>query len=177
MQYCHKKTAIKDLLTYSLLDTICVISTLFHELKLKDIPFSSFSLAITDEMNAHHKFLNLINETLPQDATKKGLLKSLFDKQCQVRHYTFSVLKCSEPECQFHKAPRLPEVVFQKIHHLPDPIIAADGLHSKQFLEVYGTHTTDQDYPSLKIGKKQWCRRGGPLGGGKPLGGGAPQLI
>ena len=92
-------------------------------------------------MNGLHDLLNLIDEDVPQNATMK--------------YYSFSVLKCSDPGCQFHKVPRLPEAVFQKIHHLPDPILAADGLHFKLFPDVYGTTTTEQDRPSLnKEGKK-----------------------
>ena len=37
----------------------------------------------------------------------------------------------------------IPEAVAQKINHLPDPILAAEGLHCKPFPEVYGTPTTE----------------------------------
>ena len=57
-----KEPALKDSLPDSLQDTICIISSLFHESKFKDIPFSSFSPAANDEMNALHDLLNLIDE-------------------------------------------------------------------------------------------------------------------
>ena len=75
-------------------------------------------------------------------------LVNFYDKHCQVRHYSFSVLKCSDPGCTKkvtipEGTKIIPEAVFQKIHHLPDPILAVDGLHCKPFPEVYGTPTTE----------------------------------
>ena len=46
-----KEPALKDSLPESLQDTICLISSLFRESKLKDIPFLSFSPATNDEMS------------------------------------------------------------------------------------------------------------------------------
>ena len=60
-----KEPALKDSLPDSLQDTICMISSLFRESKLKDIPFLSFSPATNDEMNTLHDLLNLIYVDVP----------------------------------------------------------------------------------------------------------------
>ncbi|XP_071953699.1 uncharacterized protein [Antedon mediterranea] len=140
--------ALKGSLSDGLQDTICLISSLFRQLKLKGVPFRSFTPVTTDDMDGHHNHVLKIDAQLPQNATMKDLkksdsLKNFFEKHCQLRHYSFCVLKCSDPECGFHKPPRLTESVFKDLHFLPDPIMAADGIHYKGFTEIYGTPTTE----------------------------------
>ena len=72
-------------------------------------------------------------------------LVNFYDKHCQARQYSFSVLKCSEPGCQFQKVPRLYQKRYSRkyITFLTQLILAADELHCKPFPDVYGTPTTE----------------------------------
>ena len=71
---------------------------------------------------------------------------------CQSRHYSFDILKCGSSACEFCKPPRLPQEVFRKVHHLPDPVIGDDH-HYLLFEEVFGTDTTEKDTLSAQKSK------------------------
>jgi len=53
------------------------------------------------------------------------------------------------------KPPRLPIEKFALLNHLPNPVMASDG-HYKNFNDVFGTNTAEEQRPSLeKITKKR----------------------
>ena len=52
------------------------------------------------------------------------------------------------------KPPRLPEAVFNELHHLPDPVPENEE-HYKSSSSLYGIHTTERDRPSKKEGARK----------------------
>eukprot|EP00117_Sycon_ciliatum_P049208 scpid96882/ scgid34924/ len=57
--------------------------------------------------------------------------------------------------CSICKPRRLPNELFETLHHIPDPIPDESGEHYRPFEEVYGQRTTEQHRPSLANGKQQ----------------------
>ena len=66
-----------------------------------------------------------------------------------VPYYTLSVLKCGDPSCKTCQPVGLPSEIFNKFHHLPDPMLGEDG-HYKLFEEVIGKNTTEDGRRSKK---------------------------
>lgn len=60
-------------------------------------------------------------------------------------------MKCKADDCFFCaiNPHRLDDEKFEDLHWLPDPVLSEDACY-KQFEEVYGTDTKDNDRPSLK---------------------------
>ena len=71
---------------------------------------------------------------------------------CRSRYCSFSIMKCGESACTFCTPVRMPMDTFKKIHHLPDPVLGADG-HYRPFCEVFGTDTTEEHRLSLQTKK------------------------
>ena len=69
--------------------------------------------------------------------------------------YAFCVLKCGKKDCPFHKEPRLPPVIFDDLHPLPDPTLSDDLIHYKTFEEVYGKNTDEHHMPSSQPATKK----------------------
>jgi len=65
------------------------------------------------------------------------------------RHYFFQIKKCGIIDCNICKPLRSDEFDFSQVHSLPDPVPIADKTNYKQFVNVYGTITTEQHRPSL----------------------------
>ena len=61
-------------------------------------------------------------------------------------------------DCNICKPIRSDELDFSQVHSLPDPVPIADKTSYKQFLDVYGTITTEQHRPSL-INQEQKKKR------------------
>ena len=61
-------------------------------------------------------------------------------------------------DCNICKPIRSDELDFSQVHSLPDPVPIADKTNYKQFLDVYGTITTEQHRPSL-INQQQKKKR------------------
>ncbi len=57
-------------------------------------------------------------------------------------------MKCTDTSCLVCKPPRLPEDVFQSLHHIPDPV--PKGEHYQDFSTAYGTEKSEQHKPSSK---------------------------
>ena len=51
---------------------------------------------------------------------------------CQSTQYTFDILKCGKATCTLCKPVKLPADVFQKLHHIPHPVLGEDN-HYKPF--------------------------------------------
>ena len=82
-------------------------------------------------------------------------LQSFLKHCCHERHYFFDIKKCGEDSCSICKPSRLPEDLFTKLDHLPDPMPSEDG-HYKQFAEVFQSNTVENYRPSLQnITKKR----------------------
>ena len=78
------------------------------------------------------------------------------DHCCKQPTYFFSVKKGGTTECSICQPLRLTPDIFQRLHHLPDPIPdkANNGQH-KIFHDVYGKETTEEFMTSIK-----WLQRG-----------------
>ena len=84
------------------------------------------------------------------DLKKCNKLQDFMTQHCKATHYAFQIKKCGSPECDYcsQKPPRLQCA----LHFMPDPVIAPslDGEKYKEFDEVFGTDTTDDDRPSRR---------------------------
>lgn len=68
---------------------------------------------------------------------------------CRERHYFIDIKKCGDSTCTIYKPIRLPDEVFSKLTHMPDPMPGSDGQY-KPFSDVAGTETTEEHRPSLQ---------------------------
>ena len=145
---------LKDAIADSLETPKTLLYSLFRRLKLKDEPVREFYASSDHDIDAFWEEITKVDETLTQnDTTTKLLLpkkklQDFFNSHCKRRHYMFSVMKCADISCLVCKAPRLPEDVFQSLHHIPDPV--PNGDHYKDFAALYGTETSEQHKPSSK---------------------------
>ena len=122
---------------------------------MKDEPFTVVNAATKQEMDALFEELKAIEPQLPQTdqsqtvIEKRPGLKKFLSHCCLIRKYTFSVKTCFEPSCTICQPPRLPASIYERIHHLPDPIPDDSGEHYKSFEELYGMKTTERHCPSV----------------------------
>ncbi|XP_060585359.1 uncharacterized protein LOC132741240 isoform X2 [Ruditapes philippinarum] len=103
---------------------------------------------------------------------KNGKFQNFMLRHCRERNYVFQIKKCdlqnvdSCPYCSL-SPPRIPEDRYCSLNFLPDPVLDQDGNY-KSFEEVYGTETSENDRPSLKVkfvalfivlnvAKEGWC--------------------
>ena len=128
-----------------------LLNDLFSWLKLKDEPVQCFFAASDAEIKEFWSAVLRVDSTLEYDVSyskanvsgQQSLL-DFMDHCCQRRHYSFDILKCGLPNCSICKAPRLLKEEFDKLHHLPDPVIGDDD-HYQPFNKVFGTQTTEKD--------------------------------
>ena len=83
--------------------------------------------------------------------SRRPKLKEFLQHCCYERKYVFGVKKCGKSNCKICQSSRLPEPIFIKLHHIPDPV-PENEQHYKPFSSLYGTLTTERDRPSLKNG-------------------------
>ncbi len=145
---------LQDAIADSLEAPKTLLYSLFRRLKLKDEPVREFHASSDCDIDAFWDVIREVDDTLTQnDTTAKLLLpkkklQAFFDSHCKRRHYMFSVMKCTDASCLVCKPPRLPEDVFQSLHHIPDPV--PKGEHYQDFSAAYGTETSEQHKPSSK---------------------------
>ena len=155
----EKNDAVKKAIEDSLQAPKSMLGGLFMNLKLKDEQFSIFQPANDNEMENLWTNILKIDPTMTQECTtkksieSKPVFKKFLETHCTIRHYIFSIKKCTEKSCTICKSPRLPTEVFNEIHHLPDPEPSGPD-HYKFFDDVYGQPTLEKHRPSL-IQKKQ----------------------
>ena len=132
----------------------------FSRLKLKDEAVQAFFAASDAEIEQFWSAVLSIEHTLEYSVSyskanvqSKQHLLEFMDHCCQCRHYSFDILKCGSPACTVCKPPCLPEEVFSKLHHLPDPVVGDDH-HYLSFEQVFGTNTTENDRPSSQKSKE-----------------------
>ena len=142
-----------------------MLTDIFLRLELKSKKFSVFSSATPGEIDSFWIAMLTIDAVLSDPmgkyrkatVAKSSSLRKFLSHCCQVRHYTFSVLKCGKPTCTICRPPRLPSDVFDQLHHLPDPSMGEGG-HYKPFMDVFGRTTTEDERPSKK--KSRDVRKG-----------------
>ena len=124
------------------------IHSIFSHLSLKDKPIMGYSAATEHEMEAFFSILQDVEPDITkEDKAKECLsrrpkLKEFLQHCCHERKYVFGVKKCGKSDCKICQAPRLPEPVFNQVHHIPDPI-PENEQHYKPFLNLYGTLATE----------------------------------
>ena len=135
-----------------------LLSTLFQRLEIHDKKFSMFSAASDDKLKELWSELKAVDPSLEYDGVyRQAALKDLpalscfLDHCCHSRRYAFSIKKCGETSCTLCRPVRLDKEIFSQIHHLPDPVVGADG-HYSPFKEVLGTKTVE-NCPSFQIRK------------------------
>lgn len=128
-----------------------------------------FPAATDQEIEAFWEIVRTVDDTVTRDdcakkvLTNRPALKQFFEHCCLVRHYQFAIKKCGDSSCDICKPPRLPQPVFQSLHHIPDPFPDSDGLHYKPFDILYGRSTTEQHRPSLQANSQHRKAHGMPF--------------
>ena len=141
-------------------DNVKLILNVFERLLLKNNQIKTFD-AITDEaVDDIFTEIELGNDLSKKETAvtlkDKPLLKGFLDHCCKQRTYYFSVKTCGNSECTTCQPVRFPPDVFERLHHLPDPIPdETNEGYCKTFQAVYGTETTEEFMPSKKNNSKQ----------------------
>ncbi len=79
--------------------------------------------------------------------------QEFFTHCCKKRTYFFEIKKCGEFNCEICGPIKSNPEIFNTLEGLPDPVPGNEG-HYKEFLDIYGTSTTEEHCPSL-LKKKQ----------------------
>ena len=150
----HKSTVIE-----SLSPVKSLLSSIFTRLKFNDEFINTFSSATVEEVSTFWSVILTLDSTLGIEGSyNKEAMKDhpkvlqFITHCCQESHYSFDILKCGKPDCEFCKPIRLPIEVFNKLNHIPHPVLGDDG-HYLPFNEVFGLATTDEQRPSFKKAK------------------------
>ena len=83
----------------------------------------------------------------------KHCLSQFLVSHCQQRQYSFQIRKCGKAVCDFGlcKLTRRPADQLESLSWLPDPVEdKANPGHYKQYCQVKGTATTEDQRPSLQ---------------------------
>ena len=132
-----------------------MLSRVTQRLHLKDEPFKVISAASHQQKDELWSELKTIEPLIQHTDRSRSIidqrpgLKRFLEHCCCSRTYMFSVKKCFKPGCSMCKPPRLPQNLWQNVHHLPDPVPQNNGEHYKSFSEFYGSKTTEEHCPSL----------------------------
>ena len=151
----RRTAGLKEALQDSVEPVKVLVHSVFSRLTLKDKPVLGYSAATDHEMDA---FFNILEHIEPE-ITKDDRAKECFNKRpqhkefiahcCHERKYAFGIKKCGESGCSICQPPQLPQDVFNKLHHIPDPVPENDQ-HYNSFAALHGTPTMERDGPSTK---------------------------
>ena len=137
-----------------------LLTSITERLELKGKPFVVFNSASGDEIRDFWESLHFIDSFIEESDSSKAILSSrpqlqaFMEHCCQQRHYTFCIKKCGDAECHICSPVRMDAEVFQTLHFLPDPVLAADG-HYLPFEDVFQSQTSEKDRPSLQAQKQK----------------------
>ena len=148
-----KELVIQD----SLSPVKVLLCRVFSRLKLHDEEVRTFASASPNELDDFWSAIIAIDATLHnrnavyrQETMNQHQQVLEFIKHCcQASHYGFDILKCGKSSCKLCSPVRLPQSIFENLHHMPHPVPGDDG-HYLSFLEVFGTLTTEEHRPSFK---------------------------
>ena len=148
----RKMSAVQD----SLSPVKILLTTVFSRLKLHENYIKSYASASSAELDEFWSAVISIDATLQERRNyRKEHLKdhpaiaAFITHCCQCTQYTFDILKCGESSCTICKPVRLPPDMFQKLSHIPHPVLGEDN-HYKPFTEVLGSETKEE-CPSLEL--------------------------
>ena len=137
-------------------DTIFLISSIFKRFSLKGNKIE-VSQSITDDevevlFQANHRLdRELTDNQRNEDFDKCLKLKEFLDHSTKQHHYFYSIKKCGNLKYKTCLPPHLPLQTFQKLHHLPDPMLISA---MKAITKVFGKVTTVEHRPSKKVSQK-----------------------
>ena len=135
---------LKEAVVDSLESPKTLLYSLFSRRKLKDEPVCNFHASSDHDIDAFWAEILKVDETLTRVTQLSS--KSCRRKSCKTSSTAIAsggityMFKCEDATCSVCKPPRLPQDVFQSLHHLPDPVPNAD--HYKEFSVLYGTETS-----------------------------------
>ena len=138
-----------------------LLSNILTRLTFNDSFIQMFCASSQSEISDFWSTLISIDTTLKENFkyTKKNFSECTSALQfishcCRCSHYSFDILKCGNSSCTLCKTVRLPINTFEKLKHLPHPVPREDN-HYASFSEVFGTSTSEEHRPSLKIKPKK----------------------
>src|SRR6266498_5476263 len=117
-----------------------------------NIEDNSYKKVINKVRNIKQLNFNILKKKLIYLSLKTSFQK-FFTHCCKKRTYFFEIKKCGDFNCKICGPIRSNLEIFNTLKGLPDPISENEG-HYKEFLNVYGTSTTEEYCPSL-LKKKQ----------------------
>ncbi|KAI8511918.1 hypothetical protein Bbelb_110180 [Branchiostoma belcheri] len=104
-------------------------------------------------MNPAERVMSVLNLALQNVSIAREKMADQFEARVKGKSDLKSLRqKCTESDCFVCNLcpPRLPADVFETIAFLPDPTLDISREHYKEFAEVYGCCTSEEDRPSLK---------------------------
>ncbi|XP_070559193.1 uncharacterized protein [Ptychodera flava] len=126
----------------------------FTRLKLKEEAIQAMDPVADVEIDHLKQHLQAAFPDLATDKLQKAHTQkvksytSWMDKHSRQRQYCFQIRKCDDTMCCTPK-----KTVMDDLEWLPDPVLQENGEHYKQYSEVKGTDTTENDRPSLTVTK------------------------
>ena len=134
-----------------------LLCKVFCRLKLHNEEIRTFTSATTDELSEFWSAMIAIDCTLgehnavyrQETMNQHENICKFIEHCCQATHYTFDIIKCGKLSCSFCPPVRLPQQIFEKLHHIPHPVPGEED-HYLPFSEVYGTDTSEKHRPSFK---------------------------
>ena len=144
----------KEDVAKSLESTITLLCDVICRLELKGKKGEIYEGSSSAEIQEFWEVLQLIEPLLTREDTRKKHvsdkegLKAFYEHCCVTLHYFFSIKKCGEEGCKMCKPVRMPKDEFQKIKHLPDPMLGEKD-HYLPFCDAFKTKTSESDRPSL----------------------------
>ena len=123
----EKQPTLADEVRDALEPMKALLQGIFMRLNLKGHSFSMLTAASATDIDDMWQRILQIDSTVTQECTqkvqleKKEAYQEFLTNHCKVRHYMFSIKKCTRDSCVC-KPPRLPVGVFESLSHLPDPV-------------------------------------------------------
>ena len=120
-----------------------LIKAIFLCLQLEENIIQERDAIVDSEVSSFLKEVNLDKLFKPTDQkpdlAERLLLAQYLSHSCRLRTYLASIKKCGSSECTVCLPSRLPNEIFERIRHLPDPTPdeSNEGHYSK-FREVFG---------------------------------------
>ena len=131
------------LLKESCSNCLDLIKAIFSRLRLKENIIQERDAIVDSEVSSFFKEVNLDRLFKPTDQkpdlAERLLLAQYLSHSCRLRTYLASIKKCGSSECTVCLPSRLPNEIFERIHHLPDPTPDESSEdHYSKFREVFG---------------------------------------
>lgn len=133
----------------------------FSRLALKGKSFSTTTSATADEIQELFDVIHSVDSGVTRSDTAKAVLnkrpglKNFMEHCCQSHHYSFTIKKCGNSDCDICNPPRLSEEMFQTLNFFPGPVPLPQSDHYSDFVDVWGKTPTEEHRPTLKAHKAE----------------------